>query len=467
MDGTRSDLRMIGPTRHCLVCTLLMLGGLSNVHAQNWPLANPQINQGFLAYGSARTSKNPCATSEWPAAKYHVGIDLRAEVGTAVKAVASGTVVYASDNKHGEVEGDPNTSGYGNIVVISHDSGGYSLYAHLKRATVQPPKTVQAGEDIGESGRSGPSVPHLHFELRDRFDAKDVLASTSKVPGYLCALSSVGPLGVADPVGLLYKAQGVTSSEWVKISETGYRIRMTPSPTIRRSELSSATPGERYVVIARARSDSSSCSAGWVKIQKPWFEANSGCRAELEGVSHDCFGDPKDTDNTAIKLPRYPFGWLCADATQVHKPTDAERALLEFFGKQSFVAPPRISSKGAAFSLEVVETGGLFTFYESAAIQSEPEVWDLVFLQHYFIDPPGGETGVFVTSNKTLANSVLQKHHSLCPQSSSKKSAAECIKTRLATANRVRIGGGRYDEGQRCLVWSDASPQAPPECKPY
>jgi cell wall-associated NlpC family hydrolase/LysM repeat protein len=87
---------------------------------------------------------------------YHTGTDLEAATGTAVKAVADGTVVAS----------DPSGS-YGINVLIKHEDGTYSLYAHLSSRTVHKGTKVKAGRLIGFSGSTGNSTgPHLHLEIR-------------------------------------------------------------------------------------------------------------------------------------------------------------------------------------------------------------------------------------------------------------------------------------------------------------
>lgn len=61
----------------------------------------------------------------------------------------------------------------GNYVVIKHDNGTYTLYAHLRAGsiTVKTGEAVVTGQKIGECGHSGhSSEPHLHFQLQDRAD---------------------------------------------------------------------------------------------------------------------------------------------------------------------------------------------------------------------------------------------------------------------------------------------------------
>ena len=60
-----------------------------------------------------------------------------------------------------------NTGGYGNLVVIRHDNGLETYYAHLSRRLVNPGQMVKAGDIIGLGGSTGRSTgPHLHFEIR-------------------------------------------------------------------------------------------------------------------------------------------------------------------------------------------------------------------------------------------------------------------------------------------------------------
>jgi hypothetical protein len=381
---------------------------------------------------------------------------LKAETGTSVKAVAAGEVVYAATSNV-----------YGNVVVIRDDLNRYSLYAHLNSASVEVKKRVEAGDEVGKSGMSGTKTPHLHFEVRHRFDAKNPARSFDAAPGYLCTLSEVRAQDIADPIEILYAANRVDPPQWVKITASGYRIRKVPSPAILGSELSAAAAGERYSVVARAQSGASTCRGDWLNIQEPWYAPKRGCRTDLEQTSHDCFGDPYDRLNTAIELPRYPSAWICADATQAYSPSPSERAILEFFGNLDYVTPPKISSVGAALAIEIMESGGLFTYYESKAVRSEGEVWDLIFLQHYFAQPPGGEPGEFVSRYQVQAEKVLNNYVNFCARSPSASVTAECVRTRLRVANRLRIGGGRYDEGQRCMRWDDAAPATPSECRPY
>ncbi len=87
----------------------------------------------------------------------HDGIDIAAPEGTGIGAAAGGTVVYAGEQ-----------SGYGSIVILRHEGGLLTLYAHASRLLVRHGDRVGAGQPIARVGRSGrASGPHLHFEVRE------------------------------------------------------------------------------------------------------------------------------------------------------------------------------------------------------------------------------------------------------------------------------------------------------------
>lgn len=90
------------------------------------------------------------------------GIDLAAPTGTPVFASASGDVVVSKYR-----EGNPWFGGYGNYVVISHENGTQTLYAHMSKVIVGEEWRVVKGQVIGYVGSTGRSTgAHLHFEVR-------------------------------------------------------------------------------------------------------------------------------------------------------------------------------------------------------------------------------------------------------------------------------------------------------------
>lgn len=87
----------------------------------------------------------------------HMGIDIGANYGTPIKAVADGTITCAEE-----------WGGYGNLVVIDHENGVESYYGHCSKLYVTEGQKVKAGDVIAAVGSTGNSTGnHLHFELRN------------------------------------------------------------------------------------------------------------------------------------------------------------------------------------------------------------------------------------------------------------------------------------------------------------
>ncbi|MBX7057049.1 MAG: M23 family metallopeptidase [Leptospirales bacterium] len=84
----------------------------------------------------------------------HSGIDIGIAYAS-VRAAREGQVMYVGS-----------LGGYGNVVLIRHEGGYKTLYAHLSRLSVRAGQFVAAGAVIGVSGNTGRSTgPHLHFEV--------------------------------------------------------------------------------------------------------------------------------------------------------------------------------------------------------------------------------------------------------------------------------------------------------------
>lgn len=90
--------------------------------------------------------------------KFHLGLDLTADIGTPVYAPADGVVEYKRPSRK---------KGYGNMLKIDHAFGFMTLYAHLDKFNVNTGNFVKKGDLIGWSGNTGLSTgPHLHYEVR-------------------------------------------------------------------------------------------------------------------------------------------------------------------------------------------------------------------------------------------------------------------------------------------------------------
>ena len=90
--------------------------------------------------------------------RFHSGIDLLANLGTPVLAVAPGAVAFAGPQAN-----------YGNLVIVNHQGGRQTRYAHLADVQVRIGQTVKQGEvlgTVGSTGRPDTDRSHLHFEVR-------------------------------------------------------------------------------------------------------------------------------------------------------------------------------------------------------------------------------------------------------------------------------------------------------------
>lgn len=87
------------------------------------------------------------------------GVDIAAAVGTPVLASASGEVIISRSYGY--------NGGYGQYIVIRHNNGTQTLYAHLSENKVFAGAQVVQGQVIGAIGNTGRSTgPHVHFEVR-------------------------------------------------------------------------------------------------------------------------------------------------------------------------------------------------------------------------------------------------------------------------------------------------------------
>jgi murein DD-endopeptidase MepM/ murein hydrolase activator NlpD len=92
---------------------------------------------------------------------FHGGVDIAADAGKKVHAARWGRVIFAGE-----------ADGYGNTVLIEHELGYHTLYAHLDKILVEQDQDVESGSVIGTVGSTGRSTgPHLHFEIR-RYEEK-------------------------------------------------------------------------------------------------------------------------------------------------------------------------------------------------------------------------------------------------------------------------------------------------------
>ena len=99
--------------------------------------------------------------------QHNDGINIAAPLGTPVHAADTGVVVYAGNELRG----------FGNLLLIRHDNGWVSAYAHCDALLVKRGDTVKRGQVIARVGQSGNvDAPQLHFELRKGAEAVDPIA---------------------------------------------------------------------------------------------------------------------------------------------------------------------------------------------------------------------------------------------------------------------------------------------------
>jgi len=85
------------------------------------------------------------------------GIDIAANAGISIKAISSGMVIHSGEFRE-----------YGNLIIMQHDNGYYSLYAHNQKNLVKEGTWIKQGTAVGIVGSTGiAKSAKLHFELRN------------------------------------------------------------------------------------------------------------------------------------------------------------------------------------------------------------------------------------------------------------------------------------------------------------
>ncbi|MGH8750366.1 MAG: M23 family metallopeptidase, partial [Burkholderiales bacterium] len=113
------------------------------------PLEFSRVTSGFS------TSRFHPLLKEWRA---HKGIDYAAPLGTKIRATAGGTLVFAGTQ-----------GGYGNMVVLRHQSAYSTVYGHLSAFAkgLHRGQKISQGDVIGYVGMTGLATgPHVHYEFR-------------------------------------------------------------------------------------------------------------------------------------------------------------------------------------------------------------------------------------------------------------------------------------------------------------
>ncbi|MDC8784401.1 peptidoglycan DD-metalloendopeptidase family protein [Roseateles koreensis] len=106
------------------------------------------ISWGWPAYGNLIAGFDEARNSK--------GLDINGKTGDAVLAAADGRVMYAGSGLRG----------YGNMIIIKHNAGYLSAYAHNQALLVKEDQVVRKGQKIAEMGSSDADQVKLHFEIR-------------------------------------------------------------------------------------------------------------------------------------------------------------------------------------------------------------------------------------------------------------------------------------------------------------
>jgi len=115
------------------------------------PIILPVGGKVTSGYGWREDPVRPVAGEK----RFHRGVDFIGKTGDSIKAAMKGTVLHIDNN--------PNL---GNFIILKHDGGIQTLYAHLSAYTVKAGDTVSQGQEIGKIGATGYTTgPHLHFEV--------------------------------------------------------------------------------------------------------------------------------------------------------------------------------------------------------------------------------------------------------------------------------------------------------------
>lgn len=102
-----------------------------------------------------------------PGGKRNDGVNIAAPIGTPVRAAADGEVVYRGSE----------LDGYGNLILIKHEDGFVTAYAHSDAMLVKKGDRVRQGQVIAKVGQTGSAgEPQLHFEIRQNLKAVDPVA---------------------------------------------------------------------------------------------------------------------------------------------------------------------------------------------------------------------------------------------------------------------------------------------------
>lgn len=157
--GSEINLSQASPNRPRLLIGLAPSGsgGISWPDLPNFGNGDKPFDSDLSASGWIWPTKGMFSSGYgWRWGRMHKGIDVANNVGTPIVAAKSGRVIFSGWDD----------GGYGYKVMLQHEDGSQSLYAHSSRLAVKVGQNVEQGDLLSYMGSTGRSTgPHLHFEI--------------------------------------------------------------------------------------------------------------------------------------------------------------------------------------------------------------------------------------------------------------------------------------------------------------
>lgn len=155
-----TETRKINKYYQLALMALVTIMFTSIVMAQPFVMPSDEVKpqQGIVPVSVGRISSDYDEINAFRSKKPHKGIDFAAPTGTEIVASFAGVVKVADDSTLHR--------NYGKVILLEHQDGVKTLYAHLDSLNVQVGEHVSAGQKIGTVGTTGRVTgPHLHFEM--------------------------------------------------------------------------------------------------------------------------------------------------------------------------------------------------------------------------------------------------------------------------------------------------------------
>lgn len=178
--------------------------------------------------------------------RMHQGLDIDLEEGDNVYAAFEGMVRISQFH-----------SSYGNVVVVRHNNGLETLYAHMSQRNVSPGDHVEAGEILGLGGNTGRSYgAHLHFELRylgRAFDPRLVVNPSAQAllaSSFILKPSHFGSAAIA-PQAVAARKPTATTGASSKSSKNGKSSKTSKSSKSSKAKYHVIKQGDTLYALAR------------------------------------------------------------------------------------------------------------------------------------------------------------------------------------------------------------------------